>query len=187
MKQGCQQCHQLGDYFTRDLTHLARFNFKSSEEAWATRIHFGQAGFRQMPNTLARFVDQQRAIKMFADWTDRIAAGEVPPAPPRPQGVERNVVITMWDWGKPSGHPHDEVSTDRRHPTVNANGRVYAADFNEDELLWIDPLKNTAGAIGIPTIADRSTMRTTWPQTMALPSPYSTESDGAMEWVSRAT
>src|SRR5579863_829735 len=25
MKQGCQQCHQLGDYFTRDLTHLARF------------------------------------------------------------------------------------------------------------------------------------------------------------------
>jgi len=43
MKQGCQQCHQLGDYYTRDLTHLGRFNFKSPLEAWATRIHFGQA------------------------------------------------------------------------------------------------------------------------------------------------
>jgi hypothetical protein len=41
MKQGCQQCHQLGTIFTRDLTHLKQLNFKSSEEAWATRIHFG--------------------------------------------------------------------------------------------------------------------------------------------------
>jgi hypothetical protein len=172
MKQGCQLCHQMGDLATRDLSRLSSFNFKSSEEAWATRIHFGQAGFRQMPNTLARFVDQQRAIKMFADWTDRIAAGEVPPAPPRPQGVERNVVITMWDWGKPSGHPHDEVSTDRRHPTVNANGRVYAADFNDDSIVWVDPATNEVGSIDTPTLDDKSTMRTTWPQTMALPSPY---------------
>ena len=36
---------------------------------------------------------------MFADWTDRIASGEVPPQPPRPRGEERNVVLTMWDWG----------------------------------------------------------------------------------------
>ena len=46
---------------------------------------------------------------MFADWTDRIAAGEVPPAPPRPQGVERNVVITQWDWADPKAYLHDEV------------------------------------------------------------------------------
>jgi len=110
MKQGCQLCHQMGDVFTRDIKHLAAYKFKSTEEAWASRIHFGQAGYRQMPNTLARFVDQQRAIKMFADWTDRIAAGEVPPAPPRPQGIERNLVVTMWDWGKPSGHPHDQIA-----------------------------------------------------------------------------
>jgi hypothetical protein len=33
---------------------------------------------------------------LFADWTDRIAAGELPFArPERPQGVERNVVISM--------------------------------------------------------------------------------------------
>ena len=172
MKQGCQQCHQLGDQITRDLTHLARFKYKSSEEAWATRIHFGQAGTDRMSNTLPRFVDQQRAIKMFADWTDRIAAGELPPAPPRPEGAERNVVITMWDWGKTTGHPHDEISTDKRHPTVNANGPVYAADYNDDDLLWVDPVKNTAGAIQVPTIGDRSAMTPTWPKKISVPSPY---------------
>ena len=39
-----------------------------------------------------------RGLKMFADWTDRIAKGEVPEAPPRPTGVERNVVVTLWGW-----------------------------------------------------------------------------------------
>jgi hypothetical protein len=62
---------------------------------------------------------------MFADWTDRIAGGETPPAPPRPQGIERNVVITMWDWADPKAYLHDLVSTDRRNPTVNAYGPVY--------------------------------------------------------------
>lgn len=172
MKQGCELCHQLGDEFTRSISRLGRYHFASSEQAWATRIHFGQAGLKAMPGTLERFVDQQRAIKMYADWTDRIAAGEVPPAPPRPEGVERNVVITMWDWGKPSGHPHDEVSTDKRHPTVNANGKVYAADYNADALLWVDPIKNTSGSIDVPTIQDKSTMGTTWPKEISVPSPY---------------
>jgi uncharacterized membrane protein YeaQ/YmgE (transglycosylase-associated protein family) len=171
MKQGCQQCHQLGDDITRDLGHLNRLNFNSPEQAWATRIHFGQAGTDRMSNTLTRFVDQQRAIKMFADWTDRIAAGELPPAPPRPQGPERNLVVTLWDWGKTTGHPHDEISTDKRHPSVNAYGLVYGADFNDDDLLWVDPVKNTAGAIGVPTIADKSSMTPTWPKKIAFPSP----------------
>src|SRR6476659_11118427 len=30
------------------------------------------------------------------------------------QGIERNVVLTLWDWGRPTGYLHDEVSTDRR-------------------------------------------------------------------------
>jgi hypothetical protein len=39
-------------------------------------------------------LDTQRALKLFADWTDRIAAGALPQAAPqRPQGVERNVVV----------------------------------------------------------------------------------------------
>jgi hypothetical protein len=51
-------------------------------------------------------LDTQRALTMFADWTDRIAAGELPFAKPqRPQGVERNVVVTLWDWGRPLAKP----------------------------------------------------------------------------------
>ena len=66
--------------------------------------------------------------------------GEVPPAPPRPQGVERNVVITLWDWADPKAYLHDEVSTDRRNPTVNANGPIYGAlELSADYLPVLDP------------------------------------------------
>src|SRR5258706_12241681 len=109
MKQGLPQCHQLCEFYTSYRSHLGRFNFKSPAEAWATRIHFGQAGADRMSGTLPRFVDQERAVKMFTDWTARIAAGELPPAPPRPTGVERNLTTTIWDWGKRSGHPNAET------------------------------------------------------------------------------
>ena len=49
---------------------------------------------------------------MFSNWTDRVAAGEVPPAPPRPQGLERNVVISQWDWGHQFIYVHDLTVTD---------------------------------------------------------------------------
>ena len=62
----------------------------------------------------------ERPLKLFADWTDRIAAGELPFAKPeRPQGVERNVVLTLWDWSRPTAYLHDLIATDRRNPTLN--------------------------------------------------------------------
>ena len=49
-------------------------------------------------------LDTQRALKLFGEWTDRIAAGELPTAqPPRPQGVERNVVVTRVGLGDAQG------------------------------------------------------------------------------------
>ena len=69
---------------------------------------------------------------MFADWTDRIAAGEVPPVPPRPEGIERNLVLTLWEWGGPATFAHDELSTDKRNPTANANGPIYGVDWGND-------------------------------------------------------
>src|SRR5207247_9421668 len=81
----------------------------------------------QMTTNLGR-LDPSRALKLFADWTDRIAAGELPASQPsRPQGVERNVVITLWDWDGPKDYLHDEVSTDQRNPPVNADGQIYGA------------------------------------------------------------
>ncbi|HEX9463025.1 MAG TPA: carboxypeptidase regulatory-like domain-containing protein, partial [Alphaproteobacteria bacterium] len=76
-------------------------------------------------------------LSLFGDWTDRIAAGALPFAqPPRPQGVERNVVISVWDWSGPKDYLHDEIATDRRNPTVNARGPLYGA--TEIKSAWRD-------------------------------------------------
>ena len=71
----------------------------------------------------------------LADWASRIAAGEVPPAPPRPSGVERNVVITQWAWGQDLSYIHDNVSTDKRDPTLYPDGKVWGIDIGQS-YLW---------------------------------------------------
>src|ERR1043166_6156849 len=111
---GCTACHELGTKGTREIPKELG-TFHSSVEAWDRRIQSGQAG-AQMSGGL-NALGRERALSMFAAWTDRIAPGELPPAPPRPQGIERNVVITQWDWADPKAYLHDEVSTDRRNTT----------------------------------------------------------------------
>ncbi len=83
----------------------------------------------------------ERATAEFGDWTTRIAQGELPAeAPPRPQGIERNVVITQWDWADPKAYLHDEISTDKRNPSVNANGLIYGSpEESRDYLPVLDP------------------------------------------------
>src|SRR5688572_30855968 len=68
--------------------------------------------------------------------TDRIAAGEVPPAPPRPQGLERNVVVTQWDWADPKAYLHDVVSTDRRNPRVNADRKSTRLNSSHSQISY---------------------------------------------------
>jgi hypothetical protein len=115
-------------------------------------------------------IGPQRALKMFADWTDRIARGEVPPAPPRPQGIERNVVITQWDWADPKAYLHDLVSTDRRNPTVNAHGLIYGAlELSADYLPVLDPVHHTTNKVPL-TVRDPATPGP--PPAMLAPSPY---------------
>src|SRR5262245_27915193 len=143
---GCYGCHALGNKATRtipkEFSHL-----KTSTEAWERRIQSGQA-LTQMTTAIGR-LDAQRAFKLFADWTDRIAAGELPAAMPlRPQGVERNLVITLWDWAGPKDYLHDEISTDRRNPTVNANGQIYGATEESTDLFPVlDPVNHKATQI----------------------------------------
>lgn len=163
---GCTACHQLGTIGTREIpAALGRFN--TSLDAWQRRIASGQAG-AQMVGTV-----NQVGLRMqqeFADWTDRIKAGEVPPPPPRPQGLERNVVITQWDWADPKHYLHDEVSTDRRNPTVNANGPLYGAlELSADYVPVLDPRTHTASRIPL-TVRDPNTPPTS--PDMAQPSPY---------------
>jgi hypothetical protein len=147
LKQGCQLCHQLGNQITREITHLDR-RFSTAAEAWDRRVTFGQRGARM--SSVMSSMGRDRAVAQFADWTDRIVAGEVPPQPPRPQGEERNVVLTMWDWGDGTSYVHDEVAADKRDPTVNANGPVYGVSMADDRLLITDPYTNESRDLRIP-------------------------------------
>jgi hypothetical protein len=164
---GCWSCHQLGSKGTRELLP-GLGTFPSSAAAWERRLQSGQAG-TQMINGLGQ-LGRDRTLALFADWTDRIAAGEVPPAPPRPQGLERNVVITQWDWADPKAYLHDEVSTDRRNPSVNANGLIYGAlELSADYLPVLDPVRHTVSQVPL-TVRDPNTPPT--PPAMMQPSPY---------------
>jgi len=164
---GCTACHQLGTKGTREIPKELG-SFHSSIEAWDRRIQSGQAG-AQMSGGL-NALGRERALSMFADWTDRIAAGELPPAPPRPQGIERNVVITQWDWADPKAYLHDEVSTDRRNPTLNSNGLIYGSlELSADYLPVLDPGKNAISQVKL-TVRDPNTPPT--PATMPASSPY---------------
>ena len=165
---GCTACHQLGTKGTREIPK-ALGTFDSSVAAWERRLQSGQAG-SQMINALNNW-GRDRALKMFADWTDRIAAGEVPPAPPRPQGIERNVVITEWDWADPKAYLHDEVSTDRRNPTLNANGLIYGSlELSADYLPVLDPVEHAIRQVKL-TLRDPATPPASQPA-MPQPSPY---------------
>ncbi len=78
------------------------------------------------------------SLKTFSSWTERIDAGEVPPAPPRPAGIERNIVATLWDVGDDHSFMHDQISTDKNHPTVNGGGRNYAVNAGHGQLVVLD-------------------------------------------------
>jgi len=164
---GCMACHQLGNKATREIP-AALGEFASTADAWDRRIQSGQAG-GSMVGGLNR-LGRPRALEMFADWTDRIVAGEVPPAPPRPQGEERNVVVTQWDWADPTAYLHDEISTDKRDPTVNANGPIYGAlEASADYMPVLDPMSHTASRVPLP-VRDPNTPVASGPPLQ--PSPY---------------
>ena len=154
-KNGCMLCHQQGEKATRELAN-------NTPEGWAARIvqaralgdetvgNHGPGVAASMQNNMAA-LGRDRGLKMFADWTGAIAKGALPAeTPPRPEGVERNVVVTLRDWSKQRAM-HDEISTDRRNPTVNANGPVYALSPTTGQVEVLDPVKNVVSEIALPT------------------------------------
>ena len=166
---GCTGCHQMGGKATREIPkNLGKFD--NSAAAWERRIQSGQAG-GGMSLGFTR-VGRQRAAAMWADWTDRIAAGELPAvAPSRPKGRERDVVVTMWDWADPKAYLHDEIASDKRNPTVNANGAIYGAlEASADYMPVVDPAQNTARRVELQVRDPKTPSEAQTPP--AQPSPY---------------
>lgn len=135
-KLGCQLCHQMGSLATRN----------RSREAFD--IGLEKATYMQ---TTANALGRQRLLDVLEDWSQRIAGGETPPMPPRPQGIERNLVITQWAWGDSFTYAHDEIATDKRNPTRYANEPVYGVDLGNDRLLSVDPQRHSADTRNVPT------------------------------------
>ena len=151
LKSDCNFCHQLGNRLTRSVDHIlaAKPELKTHAEAWEWRLGTGVRG-----NSMYAVLNTQgpdRSLKAYADWTERVAKGEVPPAPPRPKGLERNLVVTLWDVGDDHSFMHDEISTDKNHPSVNANGRIYAVSAGHGQLVVLDPNESSTFSLDIPT------------------------------------
>ncbi len=148
----CVGCHQLGQEATRTIP--AQFGkFDSGADAWIRRIAAGQSG-EMMTNRIAGQLGGA-PYKYFGDWTDRVAKGELPKhKPQRPSGVERNLVVTTWDWSTPDKYLHDLISSDRRKPTVNANGPLYGApEYSTDLMPILDPKTHKVSSFKMP-VAD---------------------------------
>ena len=107
LKSNCNFCHQLGNEITRSVDHVLKMKpeLRTAHAAWEWRLGTGVRG-NNMYSVLTT-MGKDPALAMFTSWSDRIAKGEVPPAPPRPTGVERNVVLTLWDWGTDQQEPAD--------------------------------------------------------------------------------
>jgi hypothetical protein len=170
-KAGCLGCHMVGTKSTREIPAKLG-TFKTTSDAWEHLLLSGQVGRTMMAQL--NHLGHDQGLSMYADWVDRIAKGETPPQPPRPAGIERNVVLTEYDWSGRASFLHALISTDKRNPTVNANGGIFGAVWSDGVLAEIDPLENTKSAINVPlpNEADRSKLPRTSPQVQLEPSLY---------------
>ena len=182
---GCANCHAIGNRAMRTFPDNVPFplgKFATSEEAWFRRIQSGQGGHPMFETTVKQLGNAN--LRYLADWTDRIAKGELPHTKPtRPQGVERNIVVTTWDWLDDKHYLHDLIASDRRFPSVNAYGPVYGStELSIDVIPILDPKTNSTKNFPAP-VRDADTPMAMQEGPMQ-PSPYW---DNERIWTSKAS
>jgi cytochrome c553 len=153
--KGCIVCHQMGDKATREIPGGLAGLYKTTTEGWEKRLRIGgnTGGFNGVNQ-----MGFDHMVAIYADWTDRIRGGELPEMPARPEGRERNLVLTVWDVGTQTSFVHDIISTDKRTPTLNANGLIFGVDYHNGLLVIADPVKHTNQVVPFPTLDDKRTM-----------------------------
>ena len=134
---------------------------RRTQEAWEWRLGTGVRGN----------FDVQRA-RQHGDATDAQGARRLDGAHRQRRGAagaaaaERHraqLVVTLWDVGDDHSFMHDEIATDKNHPTVNANGQVYAVSAGHGQLVMVDPKENSTFALDIPTRAPRAEVPSRFP------------------------
>jgi hypothetical protein len=148
-------CHQMGDKATREIP-AGLGTFASSLEAWDHRVKVGPVGAMMA----ASFMQKGEDRKQYAKWTDAIKAGALPTeVPPRPTGLERNAVVTLWDWATPVSFLHDEIAGVHYDPKLLPNNKIWGVSNSNDFLSWLDPVEHTSGQMPIPTGTAKPAMR----------------------------
>jgi streptogramin lyase len=137
MKLGCIRCHQFGSAAFRQATTPDRW-----DQVWARRPNEART---------ADWLGRSALNGSLARWAAKIDLGLVPPPPPRPIGIERNVVISQWEWGRTDSYLHDAISTDKRNPTLYPDGRVWGVDFGQDLLWALDPIRHRVSSYKVPS------------------------------------
>jgi hypothetical protein len=171
LKRGCSVCHQMGNKATREIEPSLGTSIRPP---WP-----GSGG--SCPARTARMTDALNNSGTTAAWRcSRIGAtglpqGEVPPAPPRPQGVERNVVVTLWEVDTDKSFIHDVDQHQRLESPANAYGPVYAPTFAVGEIWALNPKDNTKTMVQVPLrneATESSCRRLRCRRTVSAPSPY---------------
>ena len=115
-------------------------DFKSGEEAWMRRIQSGQAG--EHDDQPARRPVGRRAVQIFRRMDRSHRQGRTAQGRSRRGRKASNATwsITSWEWSTPDKYLHDLISSDRRHPTVNANGPLFGSpEYSTDNMPILDP------------------------------------------------
>ena len=136
-KLNCIICHQPGSAMTR-VAGREVFDHGLKKTA--------------LMDMLARQLNRDLTLDVLEQWGNQIAAGKTPDsAPPRPQGIERNFVITQWQYGERYTYAHDIISTDKRNPSLYPEAKIYGLDIGNDHLLIMDPKANSWEKVKLPT------------------------------------
>ena len=157
MKNSCQSCHALGieGHPQRSRRHSAPATVRSRPGRGAS-----QAGQAMQQHGADPRAPRPAGGAWPSSPTGPTAspAGEMPASPSR--SVRRAWSATsssrMWDWSTPKHYLHDAVSSDKRDPTVNANGQIYGSPEESTDIVPVlDPVTSHGRAssirIAIPT------------------------------------
>ena len=149
----CVGCHQLGQESTRTIP--AQFGkFKSGADAWIRRVAVRPV--RRDDDQPPRRPARRRAVQVFRRLDRSRRQGRAAEA--QAAAARRASSATSWSppgtGRRPDKYLHDLISSDRRKPTVNADGPLYGApEYSTDNMPILDPKTHKVSYFKMP-VAD---------------------------------